>query len=439
MTTTNADPMAAAHQKRRSMRSGGREVGYDGIVITDLGDRYQVRVRDPYRKKYVSAIRPSRKEAEAWGKSTRANLLSRKTTSEAPTLRAAAANYLRDLRTAGASMASQRIVALACAKAVEAGFDDILAPKYRQRLQEWLGELKADKAAKPAVRTIMAEWLPEITVDQEAEPKVRRVDRLELSASSRNTYLRCLRTVIKLAARDGEFADPLAGARGFKVDKTTKPIFTPPELRQLLADQHRDHAAWLGTALLLYTGCRIDEGLHIRWDDIDFTSNTVAVKLDTGAAVKGSKERTFPLQPELRAILEADGRRRWGDLWLQRARGFIIEEARFRRRKPDGALDRPFYDAMLALLKTAGVAIVERRSPHSLRHTHAALRVATGESPFRIQGDLGHEADTMTRHYSREERSLRGHVVGWPANGTLYIRSDPPKPSVTLPAKSGPG
>jgi integrase len=265
----------AARAKRKAMRSGGRSVGYDGIVVTHLGNRYLVRVWDPYRKKYTGSRHPNRREAEAWGRRMRADLLSRKTTSEAPTLRLAAATYLRDLRTSGASLASLRIVALACAKAIDAGFDDMLAPKYRQRLQEWLGELKADKASNPAVRSIMAEWMPEITVNEAAEPKVRRTTRTELSASSRNTYLRCLRTVIKQAARDGEFADPLAGARGFKVDKTTKPVFTPPELRLLLSDEHREHPAWLGTAQLLYTGCRIDEGLHIRWKDVDFTGTWV--------------------------------------------------------------------------------------------------------------------------------------------------------------------
>ena len=92
---------------------------------------------------------------------------------------------------------------------------------------------------------------------------------------------------------------------------------------------------------------------------------------------------------------------------------------------------------MQALRKTAGLAIIDRRSPHSFRHTHAALRVATGESPFRVQGDLGHEADTMTRHYSREERHLRGHVKDWPADGHLYIRRPPPPPAGgRLPAVS---
>jgi integrase len=426
-----ADPLAAAHAKRRAMRAGGREVGYDGIVITDLGDRYQVRVRDPYRKKYVSAIHHNRKEAEAWGRATRAGLLSRKISSEAPTLRAAATNYLSDLRTSGASLSTHRILALACAKAINEGFDDLMAPKYRQRLCAWLADLKADKKLQPKVRKLMAELQDPgeakvDEVDEAAEPMVRRVDCLELSANTRNTYLRNIRTVVKTAARDGEFADPLAGTRGFKVEKTTKPVFTPPELRAMLADERRDHPAWIGTALLLYTGCRIDEGLHIRWDDVDFTSNTVAVSLESGALVKGSKERTFPLQPDLREILEVEGKRRWGELWKKRAHGFIIEKDSFRRRKPNGALDRRFYDALQSLCKKAKVAIIDRRSPHSLRHTHAALRVATGESPFRIQGDLGHESDTMTRHYSREERSLRGHVVGWPANGVLYIRHDPP-------------
>jgi hypothetical protein len=41
--------------------------------------------------------------------------------------------------------------------------------------------------------------------------------------------------------------------------------------------------------------------------------------------------------------------------------------------------------------------------------------------------DLGHEADTMTRHYSsHEERHLRSHIKDWPADGQLFIRREPP-------------
>ena len=427
------DPLANARAKRRSIRAGGREVRYDGIVITDLGDRYQVRVRDPYRQKYISAIKPSRREAETWGKTTRDNLLGRKITSDKPTLTEAAATYLAGLRIAGKSASAQRIVALACAKAVVARFDDLMEPDYGKHLVEWLANMKADRETQPKVRALMNEWLTDpreakkntLTDDQTAI--VRRVTDLSISANTRNTYFRCIHTTIKKAASKGGFMDPLAGISNFKTNKVGKPVFTPPELRVLLADEHNKHPAWLATAILFYTGCRVDEGLHLRWEDIDFAGNNVSIKLDTGASVKGSKERSFPLQAELRDILTLAARERWGDLWQQRKNGFVISENRFRRRKANGALDRAYYDSLISLCKAADVAIVERRSPHSLRHSHAAMRVATGESPFRIQGDLGHEGIEMTRHYSREERSLRGHVVGWPSNGTLFIRCDPPQ------------
>jgi integrase len=415
------------------MRAGGRGVRYDGIVITNLGDRYQVRVRDPYRQKYVSAVKLSRREAEAWGKTTRENLIGRKITSEKPTLTAAAAIYLAGLRIAGKSASAQRIVALACAKAVVARFDDLMEPDYGTHLVEWLANMKADRETQPKVRALMNEWLadprePKKSASLEGQAAiVRRVADVSISANTRNTYFRCIHTVIKKAATKGGYMDPLSGISNFKTDKVGKPVFTPPELRALLSDEHVKHPAWLATALLFYTGCRVDEGLHLRWDDIDFAGNNVSIKLDTGASVKGSKERSFPLQAELRDILTLAARERWGDLWQQRKNGFVISEDRFRRRKTNGALDKAYYDSLISLCKTADVAIVERRSPHSLRHSHAAMRVATGESPFRIQGDLGHEGIEMTRHYSREERSLRGHVVGWPSNGTLFIRCDPPQ------------
>jgi integrase len=430
-----SDPMAPARAKRRAMRAGGRSVGYDRMVITPHGGKYRCRVRDPYRRKYVSSYQPSRSAAEKWGRDTLRGLTSRKITSDRPTLGAAAKRYLAGLAKEGKSSSTQRLVALACAKAVVEGLDDLMMPEYRRHVTDWLAELKADTEVNPAVHNLMAEWLPDLMepIPADAPPaKVRRIGALTLSASTRNTYLRCITAVVKTAAAEGEFMNPLPRLKkgdAFKVSKVGKPVFTPPELRALLADARRDHPAWLPVALLTYTGCRIDECLHLRWGDIDFAGNSVAVRLDTGARVKGAKERSFPLQPELRTILEAEGAKRWGELWKERAHGPIIAEDRFRRRKKNGDLDRTFYDAMRSLCTAAKVAIIDRRSPHSFRHTHAALRVATGESPFRIQGDLGHESDTMTRAYSREERSLRGHVAGWPADGTLYLLREPPRPA----------
>jgi integrase len=102
---------------------------------------------------------------------------------------------------------------------------------------------------------------------------------------------------------------------------------------------------------------------------------------------------------ELRAYLEHAARERWGDLWQQRRQGLIITDERYRRQKADDTLERAYYDGLLSLSKAAKVAIVDRRSPHSLRHTHAALRVAIGDSAEHIMADLGHENADMTRRY----------------------------------------
>jgi len=78
-------------------------------------------------------------------------------------------------------------MALACAKAVVEGLDDLMMPEYRRQVTEWLTKLKADKEVNPSVHNLMAEWLPDLMkpIPADAPPaKVRRVDALTLSAST---------------------------------------------------------------------------------------------------------------------------------------------------------------------------------------------------------------------------------------------------------------
>ena len=54
--------------------------------------------------------------------------------------------------------------------------------------------------------------------------------------------------------------------------------------------------------LLAYSGCRIHEGISLKWSDVDFAKNTVKV---TGGerGTKNHEERTIPMTDALRSLL----------------------------------------------------------------------------------------------------------------------------------------
>ena len=75
--------------------------------------------------------------------------------------------------------------------------------------------------------------------------------------------------------------------------------------------------AWLHALVvtLTYTGLRIGEATDLRWSDIVFASDTVTLVDESTSArrnpsrdprtTKGGRNRSFPLHPELRPVLEA--------------------------------------------------------------------------------------------------------------------------------------
>ncbi len=56
-----------------------------------------------------------------------------------------------------------------------------------------------------------------------------------------------------------------------------------------------------------------------------------------------------------------------------------------------------------------------RLSPHSARHSHAALMLASGADGMDLQMQLGHSDQDMTKHYSSQRDTYRRQVEqeGW--------------------------
>lgn len=120
--------------------------------------------------------------------------------------------------------------------------------------------------------------------------------------------------------------------------------------------------------------------------------------------LKGRRNRTVPLPPDVVPIIERWSRGKVPTAWLFEApEGGPLSESNWRR----------------SVRWTACITAIGRLGlrPHDLRHTAASLWLAAGADPKVVQRILGHASAAMTMH-------LYGHLVGrnlWQASSLVAL------------------
>ena len=130
-----------------------------------------------------------------------------------------------------------------------------------------------------------------------------------------------LRSFILTLGFTVEQVQAIAGRRAPKFEKTLPEIYEPDELKAFFKAPESDYDTLLFD-LLLTTGLRERECMHLEWTDISYTHKTLQVKSKPryGHKIKDSEEREMPLTTELVNQLQAyrkahpDGRLVFGKL-----------------------------------------------------------------------------------------------------------------------------
>lgn len=211
------------------------------------------------------------------------------------------------------------------------------------------------------------------------------------SARTREATYEALRSMYRLAERRGLVSEnPLARIPKPKRDKKHKVrIWTPEEARKFMTAAAS--SPYFGVyALALGAGLRRGEIFALRWRDVDLDRGTVCIertlievsgKLSFGEPKTASSARTVEL-PKM--ALDALTRMTRGD-----ADALIFTDSEA------GPIRRSNFDRRVhaPLLATAGVT---RRTMHELRHSHASILIAAGESIRLVSSRLGHSTINVT-------------------------------------------
>ena len=166
----------------------------------------------------------------------------------------------------------------------------------------------------------------------------------------------------------------------------------------------------------LYSGCRKDELLHLRWSDLDLSQDTIQITSKKGAWGEWRPKtdagiREIPITGPLRKVIDSMLRERDQDIdWL------FITEDKTRRAHNINRSFRNSVDRMLTKLHPEWNEnrIIEERKKlvfHSLRYTFASRLANTGIPPKVLQKIMGHESiETTLKIYAKAENDGRDYL-----------------------------
>ena len=365
--------------------------GIRGVIIRDIwkkrgnriGARYEVQVRDPITNKRVSRSFADGQIADArrWGQLTSARFTTGLDSATDADWRTVGNELVEILRSAKRSEAYVREYERVILALADLGAGDMKSPMFPSLVRRFLDTGKTFAEDRKAVLTV--------------------------TAHTRNRWLQEIRSIIRHAINTRRLTfNPIAGVKRATVIRKNKDVFNIDELRTLLARENESDPFFLRFALLIYTGCRIGEAMHLRWSDIRWEARVIEVCHQAGIyKLKRGKERFLPLQEELMELLRPRAK----------LAGFIIADPN--ERDADGKRHGIRFKAYL---KRCGVD-PQGRTPHSTRHTWISMLLAADVNAIQVAAWAGHESLMTTQGYSRQQMMYRQSVMEW-QRGTFRLR-----------------
>jgi len=306
------------------------------------------------------------------------------------------------------------------------------APTFREAAEAWYKDktlgIGCDKIPRPSTL-----WAWSIHVDKHLMPEFgdRHLDRIDVAAMEKfrdglkdkklapQTINKILTTATAIfqkgdKKKPGLFNSARECARlgrsdGEIIEGQTKPRESGPvkesdvlslaEVRRLLTVCGEDLYGNL-VALAIFTGCRHDELLALRWGSVDLVAGTVWIRESLSwARLKGAEytERWRFYPPKTEA----------GNRKLMIPPEIVSRLKKWKLKSPKGRLDLVFSGpdgepiqrhhtlrcGLHPLLRRAGLCQVDM---HSLRHSFATIRIMSGSPVNEVARDLGHSDSTTT-------------------------------------------
>jgi len=237
---------------------------------------------------------------------------------------------------------------------------------YRLRIKSKFGRLRLNQITRTQIQAFHTALLAE-----------------GLAPATCNHHIKLLRYSLNLAIEWG-LLETNAAARVAMLheDNNVEHYLDDVELERLLevlrSDENRTVCRI--ALFLLSTGCRLNEVLSARWDDIDVENRVFKIRAGN---TKSKKIRSIPLNDSALDVLASlDTRGEFEHLFINRRTG-----------KPYVNITKVWH----RLRKKAGLPHLRL---HDLRHQFASFLVNDGRTLYEVQQILGHSTPKVTMRYA---------------------------------------
>lgn len=210
------------------------------------------------------------------------------------------------------------------------------------------------------------------------------LDSLPLSRQSYMNFRRVAHLLFEFAvARSYATENPVTGSESLTVAGGAVGVFTPAEIRRLLAAATPDFLPCL--ALGAFAGLRSAEIERLAWEDIRLAERHIVI----GASkAKTASRRVVPISDTLAAWL-APYAAQTGAVWQGTHEAFYIAQ------QATAAATAVPADAQNSTPAKPAV----KWKQNALRHSYASYRFAQTADAGRVAGELGNSAAVVHRHY----------------------------------------
>ncbi|MDQ1244250.1 MAG: hypothetical protein QG565_590 [Campylobacterota bacterium] len=196
--------------------------------------------------------------------------------------------------------------------------------------------------------------------------------------------------------------------------KRQKPC-TLDEIDNILLNTHGAIKNFLGVAF--FTGMRSGEILALKWEDIDFVTDTISINKTIADGYINSPKthssfRDIEMLPQAKKYFKAQ----------QLLTGLKNDFVFLNKRNSFYGTNTHFYDNFQRVLKKLDF---ELRSLHNTRHTFASMMLNNGIDPLWVSKTLGHEnlqitLNTYTHYMPKKEKMSIGFLEKRYKSGTNF-------------------
>jgi site-specific recombinase XerD len=260
-------------------------------------------------------------------------------------------------------------------------------------LDEVLAVIAAEKSASTARSYVLAArnfvgilgdmHLEQLTSKLVSDFKLRRM--LSVSPASVNVDLRSMKALFSVLVQwEWLTKNPFMNVKLIRIPETETPFLNEEQISMVISSIKNEQLKQIVT-FAYYTGCRLNEILHVRWSDIDWANSRISIRNSASFTTKSRKNRMVPMHPELAKILSQMRSQAENDnvFWNKRG-GMVLRDTishQFKRVLRRNKLPETLHF-------------------HSLRHSFASVLVEKGTPIYHVSKLLGHSSVKVTERYA---------------------------------------